>query len=267
MDEQLEKMVKQVQDGAKYRSIHPNLIENIARNELKKGRSWKDTVKAIRNKLHQVGAAYQPQGIDYERLNSEMKSLPQDIHNPEVRRFLIQTMGNHASTRERLQILDQFYLETLSSLSPIESILDVACGLNPLALAWMPVTSSVQLTVCDIYVDQIEFLNAFFEHFNINGKAYCCDLTQQIPQEKAQIGLVLKTIPCLEQIDKNIGSKILQDLPCQNLLVSFPAVSLSGKKKGMRQFYSEHFQTLLHNTGWDVSTFSFPNEQAFLIKK
>jgi 16S rRNA (guanine(1405)-N(7))-methyltransferase len=131
----------------------------------------------------------------------------------------------------------------------------------------MPVTSSVQLTVCDIYVDQIEFLNAFFEHFNINGKAYCCDLTQQIPQEKAQIGLVLKTIPCLEQIDKNIGSKILQDLPCQNLLASFPAVSLSGKKKGMRQFYSEHFQTLLHNTGWDVSTFSFPNEQAFLIRK
>lgn len=267
MDEQLEKMVKQVQDGAKYRSIHLDLIENIARNELKKGRSWKITVKAIRNKLHQVGSAYQPQGIDYERLHSEMKSLPQDIHNQEVRRYLIQTMGNHASTRERLQILDQFYLETLSSLSPIESILDVACGLNPLALAWMPVPSSVQLTVCDIYVDQIEYLNAYFEHFNINGKAYCCDLTQQVPQEKAQIGLVLKTIPCLEQIDKNIGAKILQELPCQNLLVSFPAVSLSGKKKGMRQFYSEHFQTLLHNTGWNVSTFSFPNEQAFLIKK
>ncbi len=267
MDEQLEKMVKQVQVGAKYRSIHPALIGNIARNELQKGRSWKDTVKAIRNKLHQVGSAYQPQGIDYERLHSEMKSLPQDIHNPEVTRYFIQTMGNHASTRERLQILDHFYLETLASLSPLDSILDVACGLNPLALAWMPVSSSVQLTVCDIYEDQIEYLNAFFEHFNINGKAYCCDLTQQIPQEKAQVGLVLKTIPCLEQIDKNIGAKILQELPCQNLLVSFPAQSLSGKKKGMRQFYSEHFQTLLHNTKWDVSTFSFPNEQVFLIKK
>ncbi|PKO06118.1 MAG: hypothetical protein CVU41_08380 [Chloroflexi bacterium HGW-Chloroflexi-3] len=267
MDEQLEKMVKQVQEGAKYRFIHPELIENIARNELKKGRSWKDSIKAIRSKLHQVGSAYQPQGINYERLYSEMKSLPQDIHNPEVRRYFIQTMGNHASTRERLQIIDQFYLEILSSLSPIESILDVACGLNPLALAWMPVSSSVQLIVCDIYMDQIEYLNAYFEHFNINGKAYCCDLTQQIPQEKAQLGLVLKTIPCLEQIDKNIGAKILQDLPCQNLLVSFPAQSLSGKKKGMRQFYSEHFQALLHNTGWNVSTFSFPNEQAFLIKK
>lgn len=267
MDEQLEKMVRQVQDGAKYRSIHPDLIENIARNELKKGRSWKDTVKAIRNKLHQVGTAYQPQAIDYERLYSEMKSLPQDIRNPDVRRFLIQAMGNHASTRERLQILDQFYLETLSPLSPIDSILDVACGLNPLALAWMPVSTSVQLTVCDIYVDQIDFLNAYFEHFNINGKAFCCDLTQQIPHEKAQIGLVLKTIPCLEQIDKNIGAKILQDLPCQNLLVSFPALSLSGKKKGMRQFYSDHFQALLHNFNWDVTTFSFPNEQVFMIIK
>ncbi len=267
MDEQIEKIVKQVQESAKYRSIHPDLIENIARNELKKNRSWKVTVKSIRNKLHQVGGAYQPLGINYDQLNSEMKSLPQDINNPEVRRFLIQAMGQHASTRERLLILDRFYQEVLTSLSPLESILDVACGLNPLALGWMPVSASVEISACDIYTDQIEFLIAYFEHFNINGKAYCCDLTQQMPQQPAQIGYVLKTIPCLEQIDKTIGARILQELPCNNILVSFPAQSLTGKQKGMRQFYSDHFQYLLHDTGWDVTTFSFPNEQAFLIKK
>lgn len=267
MNEQLEKIVKQVQEGSKYRFIHPDLIENIAENELKKGRSGRDTVKSIRTKLHQVGAAYQPQGIDYDQLYSEMISLPQDIHQIEVKRFLIQAMGKHASTRERLQILEQFYQESLSSLSPIESILDVACGLNPLALAWMPVSDTIKLTVCDIYTDQIDFLNAFFKYYNIKGTAFCCDLTQQIPQEQAQIGFVLKTIPCLEQIDKNIGTRLLQELPCQNLLVSFPAQSLSGKNKGMRQFYSEHFQTLLSHTSWDVTTFSYSNEQAFLIKK
>lgn len=267
MNEQLEKIVKQVQEGVKYRFIHSDLIENIAENELKKGRSWKETVKSIRTKLHQVGAAYQPQGIDYDQLYSEMKSLPADMNQIEVKRFLIQAMGKHASTRERLQILDQFYRETLSSLSPIDSILDVACGLNPLALAWMPISDTVKVTVCDIYTDQIDFLNAFFDYYHINGRAFCCDLTQQIPQEAAQVGFVLKTIPCLEQIDKNIGARILQDLPCQNLLVSFPAQSLTGKKKGMRQFYSEHFQYLLRNTSWDVTTFSFTNEQAFLIKK
>lgn len=267
MSELLEKLVNQVQDSAKYRLILKDLVENIARNELSKGRSWKGTVKAVRNKLHQVGGAYQPLGIDYEQLNSELKSLPHDLKSPEAKRFLIQTMGLHASTRERLQIMDQFFHETLSSLAPITSILDVACGLNPLALAWMPVSDSVQITVCDIYTDQMDFLNAYFEHFHINGKAYCCDLTQQIPSEKTQVAFVLKTIPCLEQIDKNIGSKLIESLPSENLLVSFPAQSLTGKQKGMRQFYSEHFQSLLKGTSWKTTTFSYQNEQAFLIQK
>ena len=89
MDEELEKLVKQVKEGAKYRTVHPDLVENIARIELKKGRSWKETVKSIRNKLHQIGSAYQLEIIDYERLISEMKTLPQDIHCPEAKRFFI----------------------------------------------------------------------------------------------------------------------------------------------------------------------------------
>lgn len=267
MDEQLEKLVKQVQEGAKYRTVHPDLVENIARIELKKGRSWKETVKSIRNKLHQIGSAYQLEIIDYERLISEMKTLPQDIHCPEAKRFFIQTMGKHASTRERLPILDQFFSNCLSPIAPIHSILDLACGLNPLALAWMPVSDSIEIKACDIYTDQIDFLNEFFQHFNIHGKAFCCDLTQQIPQEKAQVAYVLKTIPCLEQIDKSIGLKVLNEIQCENLLVSYPAQSLTGKKKGMRQYYSDYFLTLINNTDWEVSSFSFLSEQAFFLKK
>ncbi len=267
MTEKFEELVQQVQQGAKYRNIHASVIANIAESELKKGRSWKDTVKAVRNKLHQIGAAYQPLGIDYDQLFSEMKSLSSDLHSPEAKRFFIQAMSLHASTRERLPILNQFYLETLQSLTHVESLLDLACGLNPLALAWMPVTNDTQISVCDIYTDQIEFLNAFFEHFNINGKAFCCDLTHQIPQEKFQLGLILKTIPCLEQVDKNIGKRIINGLNCNLLLVSFPAQSLSGRNKGMREFYSVHFESLLQNTDWKSSTFTFPNEQVFLLNK
>jgi 16S rRNA (guanine(1405)-N(7))-methyltransferase len=267
MDEQLEKLVQQVQSSAKYSSIYPDLVSHIAEIELKKGRSWKVTVKAIRNKLHQVGAAYQEQEINYDRLASEMRSYPHDLQLPEVKRYLIQTMSLHASTKERLHLLDSFFMETLSSLQPVTSVLDVACGLNPLAYGWMPLSADAQITVCDIYLDQIEFLNVFFDHFGINGKAFCCDLTRSVPQEKAQVGLVLKTIPCLEQIDKNIGIKVLQGLQCDNLLVSYPAQSLGGKKKGMRNFYSAQFEQILKATDWKYSTHSFRNEEAFLITK
>lgn len=267
MTEKLEDLVQQVQQGAKYRNIHTSVIANIAERELKKGRTWKDTVKAVRNKLHQVGAAYQPQGIDYDQLHSEMRSLSSDLHSPEAKRFFIQAMSLHASTRERLPILNQFYLETLQAFQRIDSLMDLACGLNPLALAWMPVTNETRISVCDIYTDQIDFLNAFFEHFNINGNAYCCDLTHQIPPEEFQVGFILKTIPCLEQVDKNIGKRIIYELNCDHLMVSFPAQSLSGRNKGMREFYSIHFENLLQDTDWKSTTFTFPNEQVFLLNK
>jgi 16S rRNA (guanine(1405)-N(7))-methyltransferase len=173
----------------------------------------------------------------------------------------------HASTRERLPILNQFYKETLATFNEIDSLLDVACGLNPLAVAWLPITSSTKITVCDIYTDQMDFLNAFFDHFQLNGKAFCCDITQQLPQENYQLGLILKTIPCLEQLDKNIGKRIIHELNCENLLVSFPAQSLSGRNKGMREFYSVHFQSFLNESDWKATTFSYPNEQVFLLKK
>mgnify|MGYP001769268573 FL=1 len=50
MIERLEELISQVQKGGKYRNIDKTVIENIAKSELKKGRSWKDTVKAVRNK-------------------------------------------------------------------------------------------------------------------------------------------------------------------------------------------------------------------------
>ena len=58
-DEQLDALVKAVRAGARYRQIDPSLVRRIASQELAKGRSSKDAFKETRNKLHQVGGAYQ----------------------------------------------------------------------------------------------------------------------------------------------------------------------------------------------------------------
>ena len=38
-----------------------------------KGRNAKETVKAVRNKLHQVGSAYQEKQIDYAQLKIDLE--------------------------------------------------------------------------------------------------------------------------------------------------------------------------------------------------
>jgi 16S rRNA (guanine(1405)-N(7))-methyltransferase len=265
--ERLEELVTAVKGSQKYRNIHEDVIRRIASNELPKGRNWKETIKAIRNKIHQVAYAYQPQKIDYAQLILRMETLPRDIQDPLVKQFCLDTMQMHTSTKERVGILGNFYETSLSKFNAIHSLLDVACGLNPLALAWMPLASDCRIQVCDIYTDQMAFLNQFFTYFQIDGQAFCCDLTQDLPSDNFEIALVLKTIPCLEQIDKSIGTRLLTGLNAEHILVSFPAKSLSGRNKGMREYYSSHFEDLIAQNNWLVTTFSFQNEEAFLIQK
>lgn len=267
MDDQLLQLVDDVRQGSKYRYISAEIISTIAKIELKKGRSHKDTLKAIRNKLHQVGTAYQPLGIPYQKIVARMHSLPHSLNHPDVRDFCLETMKLHTSTRERLPFLDTVFSTTLAGIAPLASVLDVACGLNPLALSWMPLADDVSVYVCDIFQDQIDFLNQFFQYFHINGTAFCCDLTQNLPQMEVQLAMALKTIPCLEQIDKQIGTRLVEGLNAKHILVSYPAHSLGGREKGMRENYARHFQHIISNHTWEIKSYAFPNEDYYLIQK
>ncbi len=267
MTKEIEELIETVKSSSKYCNIDDQIVENIAEHEIHKGRNWKETIKAVRSKLHQIGAAYQPQPIRYDQLLQIMRTLPKDLQHPAVKAFCQQAMQQHTSTRERIPFIEPFYRDVLSPLDPIESLMDVACGLNPLALPWMPVIKSCEITVCDIYTDQIDFLNRFFEYFGINGEAKCCDLVQNLPKKAVNVALVLKTIPCLEQVDKEIGPRLLSGLPANNLVVSFPSKSLGGKAKGMRQHYATHFSSMIAQFPWQVESLSFDNEDVFIIKK
>ena len=263
----LEEVVEQVRSSEKYAAIDKGMVRSIASVELHKRRSLKEAVKATRNKLHQVGSAYQEKPIPYAAWQAELKELPADLNAEAVKTFLSMNMHAHASTSERLSIHETFFMQTLVSLGPLHSVLDLACGLNPLNLPWMPVAPEFSYSACDIYQDMSDYLNTFFQHFSINGSAALCDLTRTIPQQTAQLALLLKTIPCLEQIDKSAGQKLLDGLQTENILVSFPAHSLSGRAKGMVQNYETHFMQLVAGKHWQITRFEYPGELAFLIRK
>jgi 16S rRNA (guanine(1405)-N(7))-methyltransferase len=78
---------------------------------------------------------------------------------------------------------------------------------------------------------------------------------------------MLKIIPCLEQVDKSAGSRLLEAVNAQHILVSFPARSLSGYHKGMLHNYEAHFQTLTEGKHWHVQRFEFENELACVVSK
>jgi len=262
-----DQVVQAVQQGARYRHLHHDLIYKLAAAELARGSSSKEAVKAVRSKLHQIGGAYLASPLPVARWLSQIRGLPTGLDDPQLKAFCLEALGQHASTRERLPILASFFETILRPLAPLHSILDLACGLTPLSQAWMPLAPGASYHACDIYSDLLEVVAAFNRQIGRPGKIFSCGITTELPDYQTQVALLLKTIPSLEQVDKQIGARLLEEIRADHLLVSFPAHSLGGRSKGMLQNYEAHFWELVSGKGWRIQRFVFPGELAFLISR
>ena len=252
---------------SKYAAIQPSLVEQLAGRELAKGRKPKEAIKEVSAKLHQIGAAYFKLAPQYAQWLEELAGLPNDPLSEDVRAFALRVMQAHSSTAERLPVLAEFYADILAPLGPLESVFDLACGLNPLALPWMPLQSGARYFGCDIFSNLIAFDNAFLRHCGLDAQLETADIFHYEFKQPVQAALLLKSLPCLEQLEKGAASSLLDAIPAQYLLVSYPIRSLGGRSKGMRQTYSAQFETLTAHKKWKVTQHEFSSELAFLVEK
>ncbi len=262
-----EGLAAEILNKPKYMYIHADFIARIAEQELTKRNTYKEVLKATTSKLHQVSSAYLSHQIKYTAWQARLKELPHDFRSPLVKDFCLQVMKSHTSSKERMPILETFFQQTLGSLAPIHSILDLGCGLNALALPWMPVAEDIQYQGMDIFQDMTDFINAFLTHMHVKGYVQCKDILANSDNESVQVALVLKMLPILDQIEKGMATEWLEKITSKNFLVSYPIYSLGGKSKGMRRNYSDQFDQITRGKGWNIARFDFPTELAFLIKR
>nr|AIA13166.1 Ribosomal RNA methyltransferase (FmrO) [uncultured bacterium] len=158
-------LITSVRSSQKYAAISGAMIRSIGLRELAARRNLKEAIKATKNKLHQVAGAYLDARLPYDDWLALLEAAVADdrrttnddesLANSKLRQACREIMRHHASTRERLPILESFYASTLASLGPVRSVLDLACGLNPLALPWMPLAPDARYYACDVYADMI----------------------------------------------------------------------------------------------------------------
>lgn len=269
MDDKLDELVAAVLSSAKYRHVSPEFVRSIGARELAIRPNLKASIKATKNALHLAGGAFQDAPINYDRALSLLHEGAIGGRESEPFREACRAiMAAHTSTRERLPILDEFYATLFAALpSPPGRVLDIACGLNPLARPWMPLPPSAEYIACDIYADQIAFLNDFYALSGYTGRAEVRDVISSPPDEPADLALILKTLPCLEAVDRRAPARLLDAVRAPYLLVSFPAQTLGGRRKGMAAHYEARFRALLDERGWPAEVFEFKTELAFLVRK
>lgn len=265
--DRLEQVVAAVLASPKYRRVSPEFVRRVAARELDRQPGPKEAAKATRSRLHQVAGAYLSGRTDYAGWLAQLTAAHRSGSPGTFRTACRSVMAHHASTRERLPILDQFYATVLAGLPPIRTVLDLACGLNPLSIPWMPLAENAEYYGVDIYQDMIGFLGAFMPLAGCTGHFRTGDVLGAGPEPRVDLALLLKTIPCLEQVDGAAGVRLLVAIQADHLLVSFPVRALGGSDRGMVAHYEGHFQELIAGKPWTVRRFLFPTELAFLVSK
>jgi 16S rRNA (guanine(1405)-N(7))-methyltransferase len=252
--------------SAKYRRLAPDLVHRVVSREWEVRREAKTAEQAARRRLHQVTGAYWPQAPRYARWLDELRAA-ETLGEEAVQTACRYILAGHASTRERLPILSELYRTCLADLAPLHSVLDAACGLNPLASPWMPLAPGARYIACDVYTNLTDFLGQALRILGFDGAGIAVDVLGTALTEPVQVALLMKALPCLEQVDPTAAQALLDALPAEHLLVSFPAHSLGGGKRGMPVNYEAHFRELIASKPWRVQRYLWASELVFRVDK
>ena len=167
-------------------------------------------------------------------------------------------LSSHTSTNER----ESFYKELkeiIYSSSP-HSILDIGCGLNPIALA----KPGVKYFASDIDEQNLKEVQKFFDISGIEGKTFIADARKD-PFPQSDLTLIFKVLDIIEIKGHKKAEDLLLRLKSPRILVSFSTRKLSGKPMNRPQRY--WFEKMLSRLNFPYSKFSFHNEIFYDIRK
>ena len=239
-------------------------ITDIIESELKNQKNIREAESASRRKLHNLVAPWLDE-LDYVQAAGLIPAdFPEDLASR--REFCTTILNGHASTKERIPILDRFYQTLFEVTGAPHSILDLACGLNPFSIPWMNLPEDIQYHAYDIHQARIDLINRFLAALHMPALAEHRDILVHPPEIEADVAFFFKEAHRFEQRKKGCNRPFFRAIRARWLLVSLPATSLSGKHRladGWRNF----MQAQISGEPWQLQEVEFKTEIVFCIRK
>lgn len=250
-------IVERVQRSTRYRDVDPSLIARLAVEEVPKARNADEAVKRVKRRLHQAVGAFR-------RHRPATSSWP--VGDPSVLRdACIAAMRRHASTRERVPHLDRFHAGIWERTGVPASVLDLGCGLHPLALPWMGL-GPARYVAMDADAGTLSTVGGFLEAMGQPHRTVVGDLVRQVPDDPVDVVLLLKLVTTLDRQDPEAAGRLLRMLRARHAVVSFASRSLGGRG-GRERTYRDRLDRLATDSGRVVglAEASVPNELVFAL--
>jgi len=265
--EKINALVNKISGSRKYHhlAIPPETIRDLIQQAESRGIPAADIEKVVREKLHNIVAPYLGDP-DYEKLKLDLAVLPDHPQSPILKDWCLSILREHASTRERIPILDEFYSRIFEFTGKPRSILDLACGLNPFSLPWMNLASDDTYHTFDLHQPRIDLIASFLAHIHQQGSATHTDILVHPPRQNADVAFFFKEAHRFDQRQPGINRTFFQSVPARFLLVSLPTSSLTGRRSMLDQDRRLIDQSV-SGLPWEVHEILFENEIVFCIKK
>lgn len=259
--------VERILNSAKYRGlgIPPETVADLFAQEEGKYTSTRELEKAVRQKLHNVMAVYLGDP-DYSKAADALTEAWHQGGTQALKPVCRQLLETHASTRERLPLLETFYQQVFAVTGMPGVFLDLACGLHPFGLPWMALPPGCQYFAYDIHAPRIALVNHFFQLIGQPGAGVLQDILLQPPDVTADVAFFFKEAHRLEQRQHGANRGLWKSINTRFLLVSLPTSSLTGR----RDLLDKHrrlVETTLAGLDWPVTELLLENEIIFCLDK
>lgn len=259
-------ILKRIKSSKKYRHAYSKTILGLIDIEKTKYRKEKEIEKAVRERLHRILAQYVGDP-NYEDSKRNLAEAFADDDPPRIKEACSKILQEHTSTRERLEILEKGFYERIFKFTGFpETILDLACGINPLTFNWMGLPRTTNYHAYDIHEDRVSFLNYYFRLEGMEPLAKLQDIAFETPREAGDVAFFLKEIHRFERDYDGKSLQLLTDLQVSNLVISFPTKSLHGGRN-LENRYRTFISNMLANQDWDINEIKFDNELVYCVQK
>lgn len=261
MTEQYDAILSKLLQSKNTRDVCPDTVQRVWEDCKGRYKRTKDAEKAAREALHGItGAFMTPQ--EARQLGLDIQAWQADHTDVGLERV----MSRHASTRERLPLadMDALYRRIFSVTGRPRSVLDLACGINPLYLA----ARGIPTVGLDISGLAVAAVNRFAEICGTQVSAICADLLCQgaIPSERFDVALMLKLVPLLERQRTIVALEVMNAVNASFLIVSFPTRTLGGRNVGMAAQYSAWMDTHMPAGRSVAEQFEMRNELFYILR-
>lgn len=259
MNEREQKALEAILSSKNYREICPDTVKRVFEGKLPLYKSLKEADKAARASLHQITGAF----MTAEEIRTAEKMAAEFARGSEA--ALEKTLELHSSTRERKGSWRAMYEKAFAALGKTpESVLDLACGLNPIALGALGVKT---VRGYDIQGGAVNAVNAWAEAAGWDVRGFCADLLCDIEWEEAELALMMKLLPLLERQRAGAARELLESCLAKYVLVTFPTRTLGGRNVGMEEQYGNWMEENTPESMETLARFVEGTELCYVLKR